>query len=69
MTAHWSWATGVPVSRLIVGSRIVTADVFALTTNAEIDAAARTPMPATRSPAPVAGAARSLIRFPLSSRA
>jgi hypothetical protein len=34
---------------LIVGSRIVTAEVFALTTNADTEAAARTPSPAARS--------------------
>ena len=36
MTAHCSCATGAPTSLLIVGSRIVTADVFAFTTSAEI---------------------------------
>ena len=43
MTAHWSSATGAPTSSLIDGSRIVTADVFALTTRAETHAALRTP--------------------------
>ena len=32
MTAHCSWATGACTSALIDGSRIVTADVLALTT-------------------------------------
>jgi hypothetical protein len=45
------------VSSLIVGSRIVTADVFALTTNADTHAASRTARPAER---PVAGARASL---------
>ena len=54
MTAHCSCATGAPTSLLIVGSRIVTADVFAFTTSAEIDAAASTPSPAARSATPSA---------------
>ena len=37
------------MSSLIVGSRIVTAEVFALTTNADTHAAARTPRAAARS--------------------
>jgi hypothetical protein len=37
---------------LIVGSRMVTADVFALTTNVETHAAARTAVPAARPAAP-----------------
>ena len=49
MTAHWSCATGASTSFEIDGSRIVTADVFALTTSAETHAAARTPLPAFRS--------------------
>ena len=37
------------MSSLIVGSRIVTAEVFALTTKVDTHAAARTPLPAARS--------------------
>src|SRR6185312_13035884 len=48
-TAHWSCATGAPVSLLIVGSRIVTAEVLAFTTSAETEAASSTPRPALRS--------------------
>jgi hypothetical protein len=49
VTAHWSCATGASTSFEIDGSRIVTADVFALTTSAETHAAASTPFPASRS--------------------
>jgi hypothetical protein len=49
VTAHWSCATGASTSFEIDGSRMVTADVFALTTSAETHAAARTPFPALRS--------------------
>jgi hypothetical protein len=49
VTAHWSCATGASTSFEIDGSRMVTADVFALTTSAETRAAARTPLPAFRS--------------------
>src|SRR3954451_12948983 len=41
VTAHWSWAIGAWTSSLIDGSRIVTADVLALTTSVETHAAAR----------------------------
>jgi hypothetical protein len=57
VTAHCSCATGAPTSSLIDGSRIVTADVFALTTSAEMHAAARTPRPA----------GRSAVRFPVAA--
>src|SRR5918995_2033749 len=50
--AHCSSATGAPTSSEIEGSRIVTADVFALTTSAETHAAASTP-PGARVPASV----------------
>ena len=49
VTAHWSWSIGAPRSLLIAGSRIVTAEVLAFTTNADTHAAARTPAPALRS--------------------
>jgi hypothetical protein len=52
---------------LIVGSRIVTAEVFAFTTSAEIDAAASTPSPAARSATP--SAAIAPISSPFSARA
>jgi hypothetical protein len=48
VTAHCSRLTVVFRSALIAGSRIVTADVFALTTRAETQAASRTPRPAAR---------------------
>ncbi len=37
---------GEPVSSLIAGNRMVTAEVFAFTTNVETHAASNTPMPA-----------------------
>src|SRR4029078_1770833 len=55
----WSCATGAPVSLLIVGSRIVTAEVFAFTTSAETEAASSTPRPALRSA--LAGALTALV--------
>ena len=48
VTAHWSSSTEAPTSSLIVGSRIVTAEVLALTTNADTQAASRTASPALR---------------------
>ena len=52
MTAHCNSATGVPTSSLIDGSRMLTADVLALTTSAETHAAANTPVPARLSISP-----------------
>jgi hypothetical protein len=49
VTAHCSVLIGDPVSSLIDGSRMATAEVLALTTNVETQAAARTPAPAERS--------------------
>ena len=49
VTAHCSVVIGAPTSSLIDGSRIVTADVLALTTSADTQAANRTPPPALRS--------------------
>ena len=46
MTAHWSVATEVPVSSLIEGSRMLTAEVLALTTSVETQVAIITPAPA-----------------------
>ena len=43
MTAHWSVVTDMPVSSLMAGSRMLTAEVFAFTTSVEMQAAARTP--------------------------
>ena len=43
MTAHCRVATDMPVSWLIAGSRMLTADVFALTTSVERQVAASTP--------------------------
>src|SRR5262249_44047769 len=48
VTAHCSVATDASTSLLIAGSRIVTAVVFALTTNVDTQAARRTPRPAAR---------------------
>ena len=46
MTAHCSVAVDVPTSLLIAGRRMLTADVFALTTSVETQVATRTPRPA-----------------------
>ena len=43
MTAHCRVSTDMPVSWLIAGSRMLTADVFALTTSVERQVAASTP--------------------------
>jgi hypothetical protein len=46
VTAHCSVEIGAFRSLLIAGNRMVTADVFALTTNADTQAAIMTPRPA-----------------------
>ena len=43
VTAHCSVVTLIPVSSLIAGSRMLTAEVLALTTSVERQVAARTP--------------------------
>ena len=43
MTAHCSVSTSIPVSALIAGSRMLTADVLALTTKVDRQVAASTP--------------------------
>ena len=43
MTAHCRVSTDVPVSALIAGSRMLTAEVLALTTSVERQVAASTP--------------------------
>jgi hypothetical protein len=44
VTAHCSVLSGDPVSSLIEGRRIDTAEVLALTTSVEMQVAARTPV-------------------------
>ena len=43
MTAHCSVVTDMPVSSLMAGSRMLTAEVLAFTTNVERQVAASTP--------------------------
>ena len=43
MTAHCSVVTSMPVSALMAGSRMLTADVLAFTTKVDRQVAARTP--------------------------
>ena len=51
VTAHWSVLIGEPVSSLIAGSRIDTADVFALTTSVDTQATASRALVGLRSTA------------------
>ena len=67
MTAHCNVVVDIPVSSLIAGSRMLTADVFALTTSVDRHVTARTPLaPATavvsliRSPQLLVGASPAL---------
>ena len=62
VTAHWSCATGAPVSSLIAGSSMVTAEVFAFTTSADTQAAASTPIPALRATGGSSAAACALVK-------
>ena len=59
VTAHCRVATDVPVSWLIAGNRMLTADVLAFTTSVDTHVAAMTPAPARR-PRSVASDMRSL---------
>ncbi len=61
MTAHCKVSTDIPVSSLIAGRRILTAEVFALTTSVEMQVAASTP------PAPT-GVLVAFIRGPSRAR-
>ena len=44
MTAHWRVVTAIPVSLLMAGNRMLTAEVLALTTSVEMQVAASTPL-------------------------
>jgi hypothetical protein len=46
VTAHCSVATDEPTSRLMAGSRMLTAEVLALTTRVDTHVASMTPRPA-----------------------